>query len=136
VSAPTQRRGKKTINGINMTPFVDIVLVLLVILMMTTKLVSDSRGIKVTLPSAQSAEKHEREKVLSLTINAEGVMLVDGEVISEASFEKIVPRAKAAERVRIAADGDAPHRAVVRAMDLFGRAGVTQLSFAVSDEKK
>ncbi len=133
MAAHLGRSGKKTIGGINMTPFVDIVLVLLVILMMTAKLVSDPHALNVDLPSAKSgADAHER--VLSLEIDAHGVMRVDGQVVADEAFDAIVTRAKGAERVRIAADGNTPHKSVVHAMDLFGRAGVTHLSFAVADQ--
>lgn len=129
------RNGKKTIGGINMTPFVDIVLVLLVIFMMTAKLVSDPKALKVELPSAKTGEAA-KEKVLSLVIDAEGNMHLDGEQVSDTTFETVVARAKLADRVRISADGDTPHKAVVHAMDLFGKGGISHLSFAVSNEGK
>jgi biopolymer transport protein ExbD len=135
MGASVGRSGKKQIGGINMTPFVDIVLVLLVIFMMAAKLVGDPKALKVELPSATSGEAAKRETVLSLVIDATGTMRVDGETIVDDSFAAVVDKAKRADRVRIAADGNAPHKSVVHAMDLFGKAGVTHLSFAVTDKK-
>lgn len=121
------------IAGINVTPMVDIVLVLLVIFMVTAKvLVSPALAMNVP-PSAHSGEV---QSPLSIEIAADGRVLVSGARVADDAA--VVAAAKAAHvkdpevRAIIRADGSVPHSRVIRAVDLLKEAGVTRIAFGVA----
>jgi biopolymer transport protein TolR len=120
------------ITGINVTPLVDITLVLLIIFMVTAKLVV-SRGMPVDLPKA--ATGGEVQQVFSLTLTSSGKLTVNGAPIE--SDQELHRRAKNALaedpelRAVIQADGDVPHRRVIGALDVLRQAGLTRIAFGV-----
>jgi len=121
------------ITGINVTPLVDITLVLLIIFMVTAKLVV-SRALPMDLPrAATSGEVHE---VFSVALLANGAMQVDGRPV--AGEQPLLANAVAARsrnpelRAVVRADGAVPHSRVMRALDVLRQAGVTRVAFAVS----
>jgi biopolymer transport protein ExbD len=120
------------ISDINVTPLVDITLVLLIIFIVTAKLVV-SQAIPHDLPKAATAG--ETEVVFAVNVDAEGRVSVDAQAI--ARDEDLRDRALAALgkdpelRAVIQASGDARHAAVLRAMDVLRQAGVSKIGFAV-----
>ena len=121
-------------SSINVTPFVDVVLVLLVIFMVTAPILSkDVFGIK--LPKAANGE----QKVLpsfAVAVTAQGQMLLNGQLISPESLVASAKQALAANsevQALISADGEAHHSDVVRAIDLVRAAGIQR--FAMQVEK-
>jgi biopolymer transport protein ExbD len=126
---------EEMISGINVTPLVDIVLVLLIIFMVTaTYIVRES--IEVDLPRAA----HGGEAVgstLALVLTRDGDLYLDGARRTEAELSERVRAAVAQDantRAIISADRAALHGAVVRAIDLIKGAGVTR--FAINIEKE
>ena len=121
------------ITGINVTPLVDITLVLLIIFMVTAKLVV-SRAVPMDLPRA--ATGGEVQEIFSLALDAEGRMLVDGGAVRDDA--SLVARARTAQqknaelRAVVRADGSVPHRTVMHALDLLRQAGIARIAFAVS----
>jgi len=123
------------ISSINVTPFVDVVLVLLVIFMVTAPLLmQDSIGIH--LPKASSSDKKLNSK-MGVAVTRQGQILLNGVL---ASPEIITSRVKEAlekdpeTQALISADGDARHSDVVRAIDLIKSAGM--IRFAIQIEKQ
>jgi biopolymer transport protein ExbD len=120
------------ISAINVTPFVDVVLVLLVILMVTsTSLVKASIG--VDLPRAASASEAV-DRTLNLVIEADGDLILDGEVVDEQRLLETVKAAIAQEpevRAVISADRNAPYSAVIRGIDLAKAAGLSKFALDV-----
>ncbi len=120
------------IAGINVTPLVDITLVLLVVMMITAKAVV-SQALPMDLPAP--APPGEAQAVLSIALGAGGETLVDGRRV--AGDEAVLAsareaRAKNAEaRAVIKADAQVPHGRVVRTMDLLKQAGVSKVAFGV-----
>jgi biopolymer transport protein ExbD len=120
------------ISGINVTPLVDITLVLLIIFIVTAKLVV-SHAVPHDLPRAATAT--ETEVVFAVSVGADGRVSVDAHPI--ARDEELRDRALAAMRkdpdlrAVIQASGDARHAAVMRAMDVLRQAGVNKIGFAV-----
>ncbi len=134
---PTESSGSDdmpAISGINITPFVDVVLVLLVIFMVTAPILNkDIFGI--TLPKAA----HGEQKILpslGLAVTKQGQILLNGEMATD---ETIVVAARQAvssnpdTQALISADGEARHSDVVRAIDLVKSAGLVK--FALQIEK-
>lgn len=117
------------IEGINVTPLVDIVLVLLIIFIVTAKMVV-SPSVPLDLPQASHGE--EVQSIFSVVIDKSGKLLVDGEAADE---NALAERAKAALakdkelRAVIQADGDVSHRRVIDVLDRLKSAGLTKVAF-------
>ena len=120
------------IAAINVTPFVDVVLVLLVIFMVTAPLLmQDSLGIN--LPKASSSDKQIASK-LGVAVTRQGQILLNGELASAELLTSKVRQALAADpetQALISADGDARHADVVRAIDLIKTAGMTHFAIQI-----
>src|SRR4051812_42824900 len=100
------------ISGINITPLVDVVLVLLVVLMVTSSYLV-SRGIPVDLPKGATGES--TSSVLAVSVTRDGALFLDGKPVADREFRASVQRAYATDhdlRAVIAADGGAAHRSV------------------------
>lgn len=124
-----QPRGGGIIEGINVTPLVDIMLVLLVIFMVTAKLV-DSPALPLDLP--QAAQSEQVQTVLAISITANGQLWVDGRVTREDALGGFAREALARDlelRAVIQADGSVPHRLVINVLDRLKEAGLTRVAF-------
>jgi biopolymer transport protein ExbD len=121
------------ITGINVTPLVDITLVLLIIFMVTAKLLV-SQAVPLVLPDAVSGGPV--QEAFSIVLAEDGSTRVDSTPI--ANEDEIVPLARTALgrsadlRAIIKADGAVPHRRVIRVLDLLKRAGVSKIAFGVN----
>jgi biopolymer transport protein ExbD len=120
---------------INVTPLVDIVLVLLIIFMVTaTYIVKPS--IKVTLPEAATGEPTESSS-LGLYLDKSGQLSLNGEDITEGPLRAAIRAAVTADKevvCLLAADKDVPHGEVVSLMDLMRQEGVAR--FAINIDPK
>jgi biopolymer transport protein ExbD len=122
------------ITGINVTPLVDITLVLLIIFMVTAKLIVSHKALSVDLPKAASGS--EVQEVFSIVLSAEGRTQVNGAALQ--SDDQIFPLAEAGQsaskelRVVIAADAAVAHGRVMHVLDLLKRAGVSKIAFGVA----
>jgi biopolymer transport protein ExbD len=119
------------ITGINVTPLVDVTLVLLIIFMVTAKLVY-TQALPLDLPKASSGAPTLSPLVLSL--DASGALSVNGVPLQ--SDDQLRERARAALgrdpqlRVLISASARTSHGAVVHVMDTLRALGIDQLAFA------
>jgi biopolymer transport protein TolR len=125
------------ISSINVTPLVDIVLVLLIIFMVTAKLVvAPNAALKITLPRSRTGEQV--SPVFAVAMLRDGTLRVNGQVVPDDRV--FLDRARAEHqahpdlRAVIQADGEVTHARVVHLMDLLSQAGVTQIAFAVTLE--
>jgi biopolymer transport protein ExbD len=120
------------ITSINVTPLVDITLVLLIVFMVTAKLIVRERALPMDLPKAASGT--EMQELFSVILSASGETRVGGELIPE---DAILGRAAAAHaadpelRAAIEADGSLPHARVMHVLDLLRQAGVSRIGFGV-----
>jgi biopolymer transport protein ExbD len=120
------------ITGINVTPLVDITLVLLIIFMVTAKLVI-SRALPMDLPKA--ATGGEVQQIFSVSLLADGRTEVDGAPAPE--DQDVLARAKSALartpelRAVVQADGSVPHRRVLHTLDILRQAGLARIAFGV-----
>lgn len=118
------------ITGINVTPFVDISLVLLIIFMVTAKYIT-SQSIPVDLPEAASASDTQTVAVANVSINGAGQMFVDLEPVDEAGLRTRMQTRLAQNselRAIINADRTTPHGRVTQAIDIIRLAGVTKFA--------
>jgi biopolymer transport protein TolR len=126
--------GGRMITDINVTPLVDIVLVLLIIFMVTTTYIVNP-SIKVDLPKAATGSDQTRTS-LALTLTKDGTLYLNG----ERSDDGAVARYIAAELPKnadlqaiIAADKVVPHGSVIHVIDLVKRAGVRKFAITVEN---
>ncbi len=85
-----RRRTYKPLSEINVTPFVDVMLVLLIVFMVTAPLLTV--GVPVDLPKAQAKAIAEAEEPLVISVNAQGQVFVQD---TEVQIENLVPRLRA-----------------------------------------
>jgi biopolymer transport protein ExbD len=117
--------------GINVTPLVDIVLVLLVILMVTASYVA-SRSIPVELPRAATGES--LPGILAITIDDRGRAYIEAERLDDAALRARVRSARARDpetRAVISADGRASHAQVIQVIDVLRQERVTRFALDV-----
>lgn len=123
------------ITQINVTPFVDIILVVLIIFMVTTPMIMKP-SININLPKAASGDETTPTQ-LSLAINAQGVIQLNGKTVEEANLKNeataLLQKNPEAQAI-IAADKDVAHGKVIAVIDAIKSAGVTK--FAISIDKK
>jgi biopolymer transport protein TolR len=124
------------ITGINVTPLVDITLVLLILFMVTaTHIVKEA--IAVDLPRA-AAGGESVGPTLALVIDRDGNLFVDGERASNEAAREAVREAvarSAEARALISADRAVSHGRVVQVIDLVKRAGLTRFAIDVEHEE-
>jgi biopolymer transport protein TolR len=124
------------VEGINVTPLVDITLVLLIVTFVTAH-VLETPAVPLDLPRATQSESV--QVTFSIVVPRKGVALINGLPASDAD---IATRASAALRrspnlrAVIQADGDVPHRRVVHIMDLLRGAGVSRVAFGALPEEE
>ena len=127
--------GGRMIVDINVTPLVDITLVLLIIFMVTASLIVNP-GIKVDLPKAASGTETSKS-TLALTLNKEGVLFLNGEKSDDSGVVRFIgselPKNPQLQAI-IAADKSVPHGDVIHVIDLVKRSGVHK--FAISTDRE
>ena len=120
---------------INLTPLIDIVFLLLIFFMVSTTFRKET-GLEVDLPEASEAVRPTEREQLTITIDARGRYAVNDQVLIDERLETLKSAISAAAGDQrdlpliVRADGNTPHRAVVKAMDVAGQLGFRQLGIA------
>ncbi len=120
--------GRTTMSEINVTPMVDVMLVLLIIFMVTAPLIQ--QGVKLNLPQAKAAPVEANEKKLVVSVDArKRVFIGEAEVRLDQLEEKLKANAKAQadKELYLYADRALPYGTVVEVMSAAQRAGITNL---------
>jgi len=117
------------VSEINITPFVDVMLVLLIIFMVAAPLMTV--GVPVELPkTAATSLPAEQEEPLSITMTAEGQVMIQ---MTEVPLNELVPRLQAiaaereGDRIFLRADGAVPYADVVTVMGALNRGGFSNI---------
>ena len=125
-------------SGINVTPLVDVVLVLLIIFMITAPVLYQS-AIKVQLPKASSGESSQSPKALRFTLTREGALAWDDKPIQidelKARLAKEAAGRDTTQPVLISADQGTAHGKVIELMDVLRQAGLTRFALNVDGGK-
>src|SRR3954452_22961006 len=117
------------VSGINVTPLVDVTLVLLIIFMVTARIIV-SQGMPMDLPKAATGEA--MQQVFSVELTIDGKTHVDSEIV--ANDEAIATLARAAKaknpdlRAIIRADNKVEHGRVIHVLDLLKKTGVNKIA--------
>jgi biopolymer transport protein TolR len=114
---------------INVTPLVDVMLVLLIIFMITAPMLT--QGLTVQLPTAEGKSfELASNQPAKITVAASGAVYVDGSPAGSANLEATLGpmlRARRVKRALLEADTGVPYGRVIAVLDVMNRAGVEQL---------
>ncbi len=133
-------RAEEDCLDVNITPLIDVVFLLLIFFMITTTF-NQQAELRVDLPEASSEEQALDVIPIEITIDSSGAYYVNGQSLAKndanalfQSLQKIVAGEKE-KSVIIRADATTPHQAVVTAMDVVKRSGLSDLRIATSKPK-
>ena len=133
-----RRRGSyRPLSEINVTPFVDVMLVLLIVFMITAPLLTV--GVPVNLPKVKAKSIAESEEPLVITVNAEGVVFIQD---TEVEIENLVPRLKAITenkadtRIYLRGDKDINYGRVLEVMGTVNVAGFNRVALIAELPKR
>ncbi|WP_293750881.1 biopolymer transporter ExbD [Limnohabitans sp. Rim8] len=123
---------------INLIPFIDVLLVLLIFLMLTST-ASRLSEINMTLPLADAQKQKDRPQQIVLTVSAQGQYAVNKSPVDGTSVSALAavlgPLASQQVTLVISADAQASHQSVVHAMEAARRTGLSQITFATQSSE-
>ena len=125
---------------LNLTPLIDVVLLLVIFFMVSTTFVDESR-LRVELPSASQQPQPAAEEPVVITVTAGGAYRVNEQPLVDTTpqtLERALSKVGQDDRDRpvvIRADGRASHQAVVTAMDAVAKTGFTRVNIATVSEQ-
>jgi biopolymer transport protein TolR len=123
-------QASKPMSDINMTPLIDVMLVLLVIFMIAAPLLVNS--VQVDLPKAEGAEASTAPQFVELSIDRTGTVYVNNAQQSPEALARLLEKtakANAAAEVRLRADTTVPYGRVVEVMGVAQKAGLNRIGF-------
>ena len=135
-----QRGREKEPLEINLVPLIDVMMVILIFLMITTTY-SKYSELQLNLPTAEGEKQLERPNEINVLVNAQGQYVVNRTPVVFRSVEQLADELKRAGGtlkepvVVITADGNATHQSVVRVMEAARAAGLTQITFTTQSAK-
>jgi biopolymer transport protein ExbD len=135
-----QRGREKEPLEINLVPMIDVMLVILIFLMITTTY-SKYSELQINLPSAQAERQPERPSEVTVLVNAQGQYVVNRTPVPFRSVEQLADELRRAGAglkepvVVITADAAATHQSVIRVMEASRLAGLSQITFTTQAAK-
>lgn len=123
------RRGSPMMGEINVTPMVDVVLVLLLVFMVTAPMMS--RGIDVSLPVADQPQIPPQDRI-TVSVRADGQIFVSDKVVNIVLLEdqlRAMTAGNANPVVYLAADESLSYGQVIRVVDVIKTAGINRIGF-------
>ena len=125
---------------INLIPFIDVLLVVLIFLMLSTTY-SKFTELQLTLPVANVEQQRNRPQEIIVSVAADGRYAINKTALADTSVAALTQGlAGLAQNGResvliISADATAPHQAVISVMEAARRAGLSQITFATQSSK-
>jgi len=123
MTLPSRAGDRRMLSEINVTPLVDVMLVLLIIFMVTTPMLQ--RGTDVQLPQAEQSEPKEEERI-TLTLTHEGRLYLNNQEIPRVSLrDRLIALTRNRERVvHFRGDAQVPYGLVIEVLDALKAAGI------------
>ncbi|WP_332813055.1 ExbD/TolR family protein [Ramlibacter sp.] len=125
-----RREAPRPISDINVTPMVDVMLVLVVILIITAPLMASS--LRLDLPRAQGAQPTDAQRFVTVGITPAGEVFLDDRPVSAEQLAQALAQAAARSRdteVQLRADRTVPYGKVVEVMGAAQKAGLNRIGF-------
>jgi len=123
--------------GVNLTPLIDVVFILLLFFMVTTTFNRHSE-LRIDLPEASTETQPEQTKKLEVAIDSQGRYFVNGQKVANTKLESLILTLRKEigsnkeMPVSIRADAKTPHQSVITAMDAVSKLGLTRMSIATT----
>jgi biopolymer transport protein ExbD len=130
-----RRQRRREILGVDITPLIDVVFLLLIFFMVSTTFIRETQ-LRIDLPEASGAPAEQAADAIEITVDAVGEYAVNDRRLRQSDLrgllraltEVIDGRDLTDRRVIITADAKASHQAVVQAMDAAGKVGLSRVS--------
>ena len=135
-----QRGRYKEEPEINLVPLIDVMMVILIFLMITTTY-SKYTELQINLPTADADKQRERPGEVSVLVGAQGQYVINKSAVAYSGIEQLAGELRKAGSglkdpvVVISADATATHQAVVRVMEAARAAGLSQITFTTQSNK-
>lgn len=136
------KAGQQNPPEINLIPFIDVLLVILIFLMISTTF-TRYQELSITLPSAEGAASNSKPKDISVAISSDGRIAINGKraAVNELGQALTSAATQAGKSdngpmIIIAADGKAPHQAVMQVMEAARNANLPNVVFATQSKSK
>jgi biopolymer transport protein ExbD len=135
-----QRGKEKEPLEINLVPLIDVMMVILIFLMISTTY-SKYTELQINLPSAQAEKQLDRPNEITVLVNAQGQYVVNRSAVPFRSVEQLADEMRRAGAglkepvVVITADAAATHQSVIRVMEAARIAGLSQITFTTQSAK-
>jgi biopolymer transport protein ExbD len=132
-------RGKEPLE-INLVPLIDVMMVILIFLMVTTTY-SKYTELQINLPTADAEKQVERSNEITILVNAQGQYVINKTPVAFRTVEQLAEELKRAAAsakepvVVISADAATTHQSVVRVMEASRLAGLSQITFTTQATK-
>src|SRR5881396_1481257 len=123
----------RPMSDINMTPLIDVMLVLLVIFIITAPLMTSS--LKLDLPKVSGAQPNDAPQFVSVAIDPQGKLYFGDEALDTAAFtQRIAETARTNPRteVQLRADTNVPYGRVAELIDIVQKAGLNRIGFVTA----
>jgi biopolymer transport protein ExbD len=133
--------GQKSEPEINLVPLIDVMLVIIIFLMLTTTF-NKTAGLEISLPTAEASGKQTVSEEIIVAVTASGDILVNGRSVSGKNIENIASALASARPAKgpepvvvINADAQASHQNVINVMQASQHAGLARVTFATRQER-
>ena len=133
VTGPSSRRG--ALAEINVTPLVDVMLVLLIIFMITAPMLQHE--VEVNLPEVTNKPRTPSEEQLILTVTKEGSVFLNNRAYTLEALRpqlQVLSQAQPGQEMFLRADAEVPYGTVVKVMDAVKKAGILRLGMITQPE--
>ena len=127
--------GPRPLSDINVTPLVDVMLVLLVIFIITAPLMASS--IRLDLPRTDAGQPADTPRFVSLVVDAAGRVFLNEQPVDDAELARRLGQTAASNReteVQLRADQTVPYGKVVALMGIANKAGLSRIGFVTEAE--
>ena len=132
----TQDDTEEVMNEINMTPMVDVMLVLLIIFIITVPVLK--HAVNIELPAASNVREIDKPETVQLTVDAQGSYFWNGDLVADpvlaARLEQLA-QAQPQPALHIRGDKDVRYERIAQAMAMAQRAGVRRLGFVTEPSR-